>query len=247
MKIHFFNKNWFSLMIITSFIFLGAFYSAYSWTPIPVKDDRLVFMPGTQPGEAGNSETPNKCDNCHGGYNTAVEPSYSWRGSMMAQAARDPLWLACLTSSLQDSIWALGTPNAGDLCIRCHSPIGWLDGRSDPPNTSALINSDFEGVQCDFCHRMIDPLAELGQPDVDADTDPTAIALADETRLRDINILSTHTLFDGTPFLNSTSNLPTNYGDGTLPNYIENSAGQFFIDPSNAIYQSRVFSFCNLH
>jgi len=205
-----------------------------SWTPIPVKDDRNVFMPGTQPGQAGNSETPDKCDNCHGGYNTAVEPAYNWRGSMMAQAARDPLWLACLTVALQDSIWAVGNPNAGDICIRCHSPTGWLEGRSDPTNTVALKTSDFDGVQCDFCHRLMDPITELGQPDVPTETDPTAQSMAAETYLRDLSELGALTLFDGTPFLDPGTNLPTYYGDGSLPNYVESASGQYYVDPSNA-------------
>lgn len=214
-------------------VFLMTFYSVYSWTPLPVRDDRNVFMPGSQPGQAGNSETPDKCDNCHGGYNPAVEPAYNWRGSMMAQAARDPLWLACLTVALQDSIWAVGNPNAGDICIRCHSPTGWLEGRSDPTNTAALRTSDFDGVQCDFCHRMIDPFTELGQPDVPSDTG-TALSMAEQTYLRDLSVLSTLTLFDGTLFLNPVTNLPTYYGDGSLLNYIESASGQYYVDPGNA-------------
>jgi hypothetical protein len=31
-----------------------------------------IQQPGTQPGEVGNLESPNRCDNCHGGYNQAV-------------------------------------------------------------------------------------------------------------------------------------------------------------------------------
>ena len=40
---------------------------------------------------------------------------------------------------------------AGDLCLRCHTPTGWLGGHSDPPNLTALSGSDFEGVSCDAC------------------------------------------------------------------------------------------------
>ena len=154
---------------------------------------------------------------------------------MMAQAARDPLWLACLAVADQDSIWAVGNPNAGDICIRCHSPTGWLEGRSDPTNTAALIGVDFEGVQCDFCHRMLDPLAELRQPDVPPDLDQTALELAEETYQQDIAILGTLSLFGGVPpFLDTATNLPLHYGDGTLPNYVGNAAGQYFLDPDAA-------------
>ncbi len=227
-------KHWIGNLLVLTFVILMTVYSAFSWTPVPVKDDHNVFMPGSQPGTVGNFDTPDKCDNCHGGYNIAVEPAYNWRGSMMAQAARDPMWLACLTTALQDSIWAVGNPNAGDLCIRCHSPTGWLEGRSDPTNTAALRTTDFDGVQCDFCHRMIDPFAELRQPSVPEETDTTAISMAEETYQRDISALLNIVHFNGTPYLDSATNLPTYYGDGNLPNYIENTGGQFFVDPGNA-------------
>jgi hypothetical protein len=207
--------------------------SAIGWDSKPVEDDHLLFMPGTQPGDAPIFESPDNCASCHGGYDEQVESDYSWRGSMMAQAARDPIWLAAITVAGQDAIWAVGNPNAIDLCIRCHSPTGWLEGRSDPTNLSLLTGADFWGVQCDFCHKMIDPFAALGQPDVPADSDPLAIALAQITMNRDISVLLNHTMFNGTSFLNSTSQLPMYYGDGMLPNYVESGAGQFFIDNSS--------------
>ncbi len=98
----------------------------------------------------------------------------------MAHAGRDPLWLACMVVALQDSIWAVGNPNAGDLCLRCHTPGGWLAGRSDPPNLTALSTAsgdpDFDGINCDLCHRMVDPMSGLRQPDVPPETTPEAFA-----------------------------------------------------------------------
>lgn len=109
------------------------------------------FMPGSQPGQSGNIESPDKCDNCHGGYDASVEPAFNWRGGMMSQAARDPLYHACLAIAEQDA------PGSGDLCIRCHAPDGWLNGRSVPTDGSALNNNDRQGVQCDFCHKLVKP------------------------------------------------------------------------------------------
>jgi len=109
------------------------------------------FMPGSQPGQSGNIETPDRCDNCHGGYDQTVEPAFNWRGGMMSQAARDPLFWACVDIAEQDA------PGSGDLCIRCHAPDGWLNGRSIPTNGSALNKGDMEGVQCDFCHKLVKP------------------------------------------------------------------------------------------
>ncbi|WP_242117160.1 T9SS type A sorting domain-containing protein [Aestuariivivens sediminicola] len=120
--------------------------------PTTIED---FFMPGSQPGQSGNIEHPNKCDNCHGGYDQAVEPAFNWRGSMMSQAIRDPLFRASLAIANQDA------PDSGDLCIRCHAPDGWLNGRSLPTDGSALNNNDMEGVQCDFCHKLVKP-TQLG-------------------------------------------------------------------------------------
>jgi hypothetical protein len=134
--------------ILAGIIFLSLCLIVWGAVPSTLND---FFLPGSQPGQSGNLETPDKCDNCHGGYNIAVEPAFGWRGSMMAQAARDPLFYACMTIGNQDA------PESGDLCIRCHSPAGWLEGRSTPTDGSALNNNDREGVQCDFCHKLVKP------------------------------------------------------------------------------------------
>lgn len=110
-----------------------------------------IQQPGTQPHEVGNLESPDKCDNCHGGYNREVEPAFNWRGSLMAGAGRDPIFWATVAVAEQDF------PGAGDLCIRCHSPEGWAAGRSTPTDGSALLDKDANGVACDLCHKMTRP------------------------------------------------------------------------------------------
>ena len=41
---------------------------ALAWNRVPVKDDPLVRMPGTQPAPENNPdiESPTRCTNCHG-------------------------------------------------------------------------------------------------------------------------------------------------------------------------------------
>ena len=136
---------------ITFVILLSVFLKA---DPVPTTLNDF-FLPGSQPNQSGNLESPDKCDNCHGGYDITVEPAFNWRGSMMSQAARDPLFYACLTIANQDA------PQSGDLCIRCHTPTGWLEGRSTPTDASALTSKDREGVQCDNCHKFVKP-TQLG-------------------------------------------------------------------------------------
>lgn len=132
---------------------------------------RVIEQPGSQPGEA--SPSTSRCENCHGGYDPAVEPGFVWRGSLMSHATRDPIFWATMAVAEQDfmpnlTVWnnlnpgvAPGTDppgGVGDLCLRCHTAEGWMAGRSTPTDGSALSPaSDFDGVSCDTCHRMMDP------------------------------------------------------------------------------------------
>jgi hypothetical protein len=131
------------------FLLVGAFAVGIAYAASVVPNE--IQQPGTQPQEVSNLENPGKCDNCHGGYNELVEPAFNWRGSMMANAGRDPIFWATLAVAEQDF------DGAGDLCIRCHSTAGWLAGRSTPTDGSGLGASDGDGVECDFCHKMTNP------------------------------------------------------------------------------------------
>ncbi|HEU4724369.1 MAG TPA: FlgD immunoglobulin-like domain containing protein [Candidatus Eisenbacteria bacterium] len=117
---------------------------------------RDFIQPGTQPFEGGTHTTSDNCVTCHGGFDAATEPGRNFQGSMMAQAMRDPLFLACLAIAEQDA------PSSGDLCLRCHTPMGWMGGRSQPTGGGMILSSDRDGVACDLCHRMADPIYKPG-------------------------------------------------------------------------------------
>ena len=110
---------------------------------------RDFFFPGTQPDGLHVPVLPSvDCDICHNA------PIYDrWRGTMMSQAGRDPLmWAALSVANAQ-------APNTGDYCLRCHTPKGWLEGRSHPADGSALQPADVDnGVACNLCHRLVDPV-----------------------------------------------------------------------------------------
>ena len=107
------------------------------------------ILPGTQPGSLIDPVMlPASCDVCH----TALIFD-SWQGSMMSQSGRDPLFWAALEVANHDA------PGVGELCIRCHTPKGWLEGRSTNPNGSNLLSADLDaGVACEVCHRAVDPV-----------------------------------------------------------------------------------------
>ena len=117
---------------------------------------RDFHLPGTQPLGAGITQPHTDCSNCHGNYDPDIEPDFTWKGSLMAQAARDPLFYAAVAIANQDA------RDSGDLCLRCHTPPGWYGGHSTPPDGSQLTAVDRDGVTCDACHGMVDPIYEAG-------------------------------------------------------------------------------------
>ncbi len=221
------RKRRFVLFTLLLLFLLAGVYAAYAWDGLAVDQDPLIRFPGTQPGQV-SLESSNRCLNCHAGYNTVTEPGFNWEGSMMAQAARDFLFWSCMVVAAQDSIWAVGRPNATDICERCHFPEGWLEGRSDPTNASLMTGSDYDGLHCDFCHRMYDPFFETalsreGTEDPaywDEPTSPSGTA-AQETHDADALEAGTIELFNGQPFfLNSRP---------FSESYLENGSGQYFV------------------
>ena len=102
------------------------------------------------------------CIQCHDA--GAGEPYLPWQGSMMAHAARDPLFYAQLDLANADGAARPAVAGMGDMCLRCHSPVGWLEGRSSNLTGMSLLEKDLFGVQCHFCHRLVDPLTLAADP-----------------------------------------------------------------------------------
>jgi len=129
-----------------------------------------VYTPlGTQGPLTFPIQTPGDCFSCHADYDGAhIEPWDTWAGSMMANAARDPIFWAALDVANHDGA-DLGVEGVGEFCLRCHTPTGWLEGRANAGNGGASIgdadgcglsgsldgkDNDFSGLTCHFCHRM---------------------------------------------------------------------------------------------
>ena len=115
-----------------------------------------VQQPGTQSLEVLAIESSDNCMGCHGFFDLATEPYRVWNGSMMSQAGRDPLFWAAMAIAEQDF------EGSGDLCIRCHSPSGWLEDRSVPTDGSGLDPVlDGDGVECMLCVQKLEPQERL--------------------------------------------------------------------------------------
>lgn len=96
-----------------------------------------------------------------------------WSSSMMANASRDPYWIAKVATEskrnphLQESL--------GDTCSRCHAPMANDTARKDSQEISLssgglldaenpLFDHAMDGVSCTLCHQ-IDNDALLGTPE----------------------------------------------------------------------------------
>jgi hypothetical protein len=148
-------------LFAVSTVFLVA--GSVSAEPLPTTRNDFA-MPGTQPLTVTDDfAIPGDCTSCHSDYGQPqVEPWRNWQGSMMAQSGRDPVTYAAMAIANQDAT------AAGETCIRCHMPKGWLEGRSVPEDATATTAADREGVQCAVCHRLVDPEATPGNPAEDA-------------------------------------------------------------------------------
>jgi hypothetical protein len=149
-------------------------------------DSTDIFMPGTQPATVAPPEpwmvsdpvlSAENCQTCHAGFDdptTTIKP-FRWAGSMHAHAMRDPIFQAALVIAEQDA------PGIGEFCIRCHSPRGWLEGRASlptgSPDGSMLLASDVnEGVNCNACHRFVNPVYQPGVSPMDDELILNALA-----------------------------------------------------------------------
>ncbi|MEZ4384108.1 MAG: MYXO-CTERM sorting domain-containing protein [Nannocystaceae bacterium] len=111
----------------------------------------------TLPGTLQNPlEDPEDCAECHSFANSAdtkdqplVAP-IAWQGTLMANAARDPVFWAGVAIAAQDH------PGETAECVRCHAPHAYVEGRGDALALADLEPIDRSGVDCDFCHRLVD-------------------------------------------------------------------------------------------
>ncbi len=150
---------------VIAVVVTGGISLAAALASLPLPTTLTDFeQPGTQPLGLNDSiiDSPN-CSPCHGNYDPNQEPYTRWSASMMAQAGRDPIFYAALAIAEQDASFS------GDLCLRCHAPGAWLDGRSTPTDGSALdpLLGDLDGVTCHLCHRLVDPEYAPGESPVD--------------------------------------------------------------------------------
>lgn len=118
------------------------------------------------------SATSTRCATCHTASAASaalrddagrdVSPYSLWRGSMMANATRDPYWRAAVSAELAQAPAAKEAIEA--TCLRCHAPAMEIENRlqgGGKPAALAWLRKDNvfgqlgrDGVSCVGCHRQ---------------------------------------------------------------------------------------------
>lgn len=140
--------------------------SAMLAPPIPLVPATLedFHLSGTQVGDIAPGAavtTSDDCFACHGTVDPENDPYSTWSGSLMAVAGRDPLFLAQMTNANQD------VANVGYFCMRCHVPMSFVTGHAYDVDGSTLDATDLDGVNCNVCHAMVDPVYKPGESPIE--------------------------------------------------------------------------------
>ncbi|MFH1662798.1 MAG: hypothetical protein ABH934_02645 [Chloroflexota bacterium] len=101
-----------------------------------------------------------------------------WRSTMMANAARDPLWQAKVASEVARNPALKEVIE--DKCASCHMPMAYTQAEEDGLSTlmfdDGFLNQDnilykvaMDGNSCTLCHQIVDPV--LGEYHIDTSTD----------------------------------------------------------------------------
>jgi hypothetical protein len=109
-----------------------------------------------------------RCIACHSNISTSsgedISIGYQWRGTMMANSARDPYWLAGVRREVIDHPAAQSAIE--DKCTVCHMPMGRTQavaqgGQGKAFATIELARQDpaaahlaMDGVSCTLCHQI---------------------------------------------------------------------------------------------
>ena len=115
-------------------------------------------LPGTMPDDVDPTpfQESINCAMCHADYDLEVSPYDTWQGSLMGLAAQDPLFWAQLTTARQD------LEGVGPFCVRCHIPGAVITDQLDATGPEELSYFAGDGVACQICHAMVDPIYRPG-------------------------------------------------------------------------------------
>lgn len=117
--------------------------------PKATAPSNMKWTTPSMPGDIndGRFNPPDRCSGCHS------EIYEQWKGSMMANAWKDPVFIAVYKAYIKDA----KTKNEKEevaMCSRCHTPSGYLADKKGRYFKGDLSAVDESGVSCDICHSV---------------------------------------------------------------------------------------------
>jgi len=120
------------------------------WTlPKATAPSNMVWDVPSMPGRFRPDQffSPDVCGGCH------QEIYNQWKGSMMANAWKDPVFIAVYKSYIEKSSTGYEKEETA-MCSRCHTPVGYLANEQARYLTGDLSATGRAGVFCDVCHSV---------------------------------------------------------------------------------------------
>ena len=107
----------------------------------------MVWEVPVMPGQvrADQFQMPEVCGGCH------QEIYEQWKGSMMANSWRDPVFIAVYKSYLEQSKTDQEKEETA-MCSRCHTPVGYGANEAARYLRGELSAIGRAGISCDVCH-----------------------------------------------------------------------------------------------
>lgn len=139
-------------------------------SPPAEADVGVLALPSAELADEGRFATAVVCARCHANEPSAsamrdqagqpIGPYDLWRSTMMANAARDPLWRAVV--SVEVAAHPTRAAAIEDKCAGCHAPMlaRTLDDQDEPTALARLALDDAhaalgrDGVSCALCHQI---------------------------------------------------------------------------------------------
>lgn len=148
------------IKIIISSISILLFGSFIIYSSLP--DDNDVNFAGS--GTCIMCHVSDGASNTYNGED--VSPVSLWRSTMMAHAAKDPLWRAVVSE--ETDVFPEMKELIETTCTRCHAPMGNTKSMFEGNEYFTFNDLDksalgLDGVSCTLCHQVADSL--LGNPE----------------------------------------------------------------------------------
>jgi hypothetical protein len=130
-------------------------------------EDAILHDPSFKSTHFSGSQNCSLChDSLKDDNGTDVSLVHAWQGTMMANAATDPLWKAKVATEVKEHPEFKQTIEA--KCSRCHTPMANVEAKFDDPSGDTISLSEdgflndghkyydaaMQGVSCTLCHQI---------------------------------------------------------------------------------------------